>query len=129
VELLLAIKEAWFLILYSKLDGGEIIFLVSRYGLETGIEDRLVDCVEERLADIIKGRKRGCMVLLLEDESNNVAGFSRHIRWYEGNLIWSVAAKGHFMHLGFIMSIRSGDRDRDEGKSSEKSGKHCVQYV
>jgi hypothetical protein len=111
VEILLAIKEAWFLILYSEVDGGEIIFLVSRYGLETGIEDRLVDCVKGRLADIVKGRKGGCVVLLLEGESDNVSRFSRHIRWYEGNLIWSVATEGHFIHLA-LRSRRGRGRGR-----------------
>jgi hypothetical protein len=106
VARLLAIKEAWFLVLYRKVDGGEIILLLRGYGLETGIEDRLADCVKERLANVVKGRERGCVILLLEDESDNVARFSRHIRWYKGNLIWSVTAKGHFIHLA--LSSRRG---------------------
>ena len=83
VACLLAIKEAWLFILYSKVDGGEVILLLRGDGLEPGIEDRLADRIEERFADIVKGSKRGCMVLLLEDESDNVARFRVHIVWYE----------------------------------------------
>jgi hypothetical protein len=109
VACLSAIKEAWFLILYSEVDGGESIRLLRGYGLETGIEDRLADRVKERLAHIVKGRERGCVVLLLEDESDNVARFSRHIRWYEGNLIWSRTPEGHFIDFaGGEGSLRGG---------------------
>ena len=83
VACLLAIKEAWFLILYSKVDGGEMILLLRGDGLEPSIEDRLADRIEERLADIVKRSKRGCMVLLLEDKSDDVARFRVHIVWYE----------------------------------------------
>jgi hypothetical protein len=71
-----AIKIAWIFIRHSEVFGGEIIRLVRGDGLETGIVDRLAGLIKERLADVIKGRLRDGMVLLLEDEPDNVAGFS-----------------------------------------------------
>ena len=100
---------------------GEIIHLLRGDGHETGIEDRGVGVlVKERVADVRKGRLRDCVVLLLEEESDNVAGFSSHIVGLERNLVWRRATDGDLEDLG------SGDCNEDEGVRSETSGEHYV---
>jgi hypothetical protein len=127
VECLLAIEPGWPFVRHREVNGGEIIVYLWADGHETGIEDRLVGVlVKERVADVLKGRLGDCMILLLEDESDNIAGFSRHRVWLERNLVWGRAPDGDFIDLGFP---GTGDHDGDEGECSETSGKHDVRYV
>ena len=83
MECLPTVEIAWLLILYSEVEDGEIVYLLRGNGHETGIEDRVADRVEASFAGFIKRGARDCMILLLEDEADNVAGFSDHIIWYE----------------------------------------------
>ena len=112
---------------YREVKGGEMLLLLRVNGHESGIEDRLAgELVNERVADVLKGRLRDCMVLLLEEKPDNIAGFSRYRIWLERNLVWGRPAEGDFDDLGFP---GSSDRDGDEGECCETSGKHYGRYV
>ena len=72
-----AIEPRWVFVLHMEVKVGETIRHLRGDGHEIGIEDRLVGIsIKERVADVLKGRLRDRVVLLLEDESDNVAVFS-----------------------------------------------------
>ena len=122
-----AIKPGWVFVRYREVDVGEIICRLRGDGLKTGIEDRFVGIVvKEGLADFRKGRLRDRVVLLLEEESDDIARFSTHRVGLEGNLVWSRATEGDLPDLGFPGSSECGE---DEGKRSETSSEHFVGWV
>ena len=121
MEFLPAIKPGWVFIHHREVKVGKIIHHLRGDGHETGIEDRRVGVlVKKRVADIRKGRLRDCVVLLLEEESDDVAGFSVQIVGLERNLVWSRATDGDLEDRG------SGDRNKDEGVRSETRYEHYV---
>ena len=119
-----AIKPGWVFVQHREVNVGEIIRLLRGDGHEIGIEDRLVSVVvKEGLANIRKRRLRDRVVLLLEEESDNVAGFSRHSVGLVRNLVWRCATESDLPDLG------NSKWNEDEGSRGETRDMHYVRFV
>jgi len=123
MSLLFAVQPDWGGVLYSVVEGREVIRLRGSDRVETRIEDRVVGLVEKGLADVVKGGLRDAVVLLLENKLDNVARSSRQGFWLEGELFCGVVAADDN-----LMDQLSGG-DREEGEHNKRSGEHYVRNV
>jgi len=122
VTLLSAVKPERVLALYSVVPSRELICLIGGDRMETGVEDGFLGRrIEKRVADVAKGRLGNRVIFLFERKHHSITIVGKQSRWSERDRVWSGAADSDLVHRG------SGDRD--EGKSSERSGKHYVRDV